>query len=1077
VTRIITYFLKNPLMGNTLMALLFVLGYFGFSSIKTTLLPEIEFRIITIQVIYPGSSPAEIEEGVITKVEEKLKSISGIERTTSTSSENIGLVTIEVLKGFNVDLVLRDVKNAVDGISSFPLGIEPPIIEKQEYVGFAINFSLTGTNDLRTLKRFSREVENDLLAIDGISKVDVRGFPEEEIEISFRAADLRKYKLTFDQAVRQISGTNLEVTGGKIKAPTEELVIRARNKGYLAEQLRDIIIQSNPSGGNIRLSQVANIKDQWEDVPTRSYINGEAAVVINVQNTLQEDMLEVTEKVRAYVEAFNQENTVVKATVIEDASEPLNDRIRLMVDNGLVGFLLVIVLLAFFLNWRLAFWVAIAIPISFAGMFIFAGMLGVTINMMSLFGMIIVVGILVDDGIVIAENIYQKFEQGMPAMEAAVKGTMEVLPAIFAAIITTVIAFSGFFFVDGSLGEFGIELAIVVIISLAFSLVEGTFILPAHVAYSKALQQKETQPNVLLQWLNSGMDFLRDRAYRPLLSFTMRHSLPMIAICVAGLAMTVGAFQGGFIRSTFFPTVPSERFTVELRLPAGVRESATMAVLDRIEKTAWALDARYSDSLFQGERPLFVKIEKSIGPATNQGVITVSLIGNEFRENLTARDLTAILRDKVGPVYEAESLQYRIRSAFGKPVDLSVLGNNYPELEKAANEITAQLKKLTDLRDVTNNNKEGLKEISIQLKPKAENLGLSLAEVIRQVRQGFFGAEVQRLQRGVDEVKVWVRYELEDRTDLSNLANMRIRTASGLAVPLAELADFSIERGLISIEHLNGQREVNIEAEVVDDNVSVSGVQTTIQHVILPPILSKYPSVSIEYGGESREQAKTMSTLLSTIAMIFLGIFFVILLTFKSISQTIIIFVIIPFGFIGIGLGHYLMDKPLSMVSLLGFTALIGILVNDALVFVTTFNDKIKEGKPFEQALHETGMSRFRPIVLTSVTTIAGLAPILLEKSQGAQLLIPMAISVAFGLLVVTVIILALIPALLNVSNGIKVWAISAWEGNTLARHQVEPAFPDRKQHILLITASAILAVTLFIGLAFLAFKLVEWVL
>lgn len=1063
-------------MGNTLMALIFVLGYFGFSSIKTTLLPEIEFRIITIQVIYPGSSPSEIEEGVVTKIEEKLKSISGIERTTSTSSENFGLVTIEVLKGFNVDLVLRDVKNAVDGISSFPLGIEPPIIEKQEYEGFAINFSLTGTSDLRTLKAFSREVENDLLAIDGISKVDVRGFPEEEIEISFRAADLRKYNLTFDQAVRQISGTNLEVTGGKIKAPTEELLIRARNKGYLAEELRDIIIQRSPSGGNIRLSQVADIKDQWEDVPTRSYINGEAAVVVIVQNTLQEDMLEVTEKVRQYVAAFNQKHTVVKATVIEDASEPLNDRIRLMVDNGMVGFLLVIILLAFFLNWRLAFWVAIAIPISFAGMFIFAGMLGVTINMMSLFGMIIVVGILVDDGIVIAENIYQKFENGMPPMEAAVKGTMEVLPAIFAAIITTVIAFSGFFFVDGSLGEFGIELAIVVIISLAFSLVEGTFILPAHVAYSKALQRKETQPNVLLKWLNSGMDFLRDTAYRPLLAFTMRHSLPMIAICVAGLIMTIGAFQGGFIRSTFFPTVPSERFTVELRLPAGARESSTMAVLDRIEKTAWELDARYSDSLFQGERPLFVKIEKSIGPATNQGVITVSLIGNEFRENLTARDLTSILRDAVGPVYEAESLQFRIRSAFGKPVDLSILGNNYQELEKASIEITEQLRTLSDLRDVTNNNKEGLKEISIQLKPKAENLGLSLAEVIRQVRQGFFGAEVQRLQRGVDEVKVWVRYELEDRTDLSNLADMRIRTASGLAVPLAELANFSIERGVISIEHLNGQREVNIEAEIVDDNVSVSGVQATIQNVILPPILNKYPSVSIEYGGESREQAKTMSTLLSTIAMIFLGMFFVILLTFKSISQTIIIFVIIPFGFIGIGLGHYLMDKPLSMVSLLGFTALIGILVNDALVFVTTFNDKIKEGKPFDQALHETGMSRFRPIILTSVTTIAGLAPILLEKSQGAQLLIPMAISVAFGLLVVTVIILALIPALLNVSNGIKVWAISAWEGDTLARHQVEPAFRDRKQYILLTSASAILAISLFSGLAFIAFKLVEWV-
>lgn len=1058
-------------MGNTLMILLFVLGYFGFAGIKTTLLPELEFRIITIQVVYPGASPAEVEEGIVIKIEEQLKSIGGIERTTSNSSENLGLVTVEVLKGFEVDLVLRDVKNAVDGISSFPLGMEPPIIEKQEYEGFAINFSLSGEVDLRTLKRFARAVESELLNIEGISKVELKGFPEEEIEISFREEVLRKYRLTFDQVVQRVRESNLELTGGKIKTEGEELLIRARNKRYVAEQLSDIPIVQDDRAGQVTLAELAEIRDKWEDIPSRSYINGQPSVIVIVQNTLQEDMLEVTDKVRAYIQHFNASHEEVKATIIEDASDPLNERIRLMIDNGLMGFVLVIILLAFFLHWRLAFWVAIAIPVSFAGMFIFAGMLGVTINMMSLFGMIIVVGILVDDGIVIAENIYQKFEAGMPPMQAALQGTLEVLPAIFAAIITTVVAFSGFFFVDGSLGEFGVELAIVVIISLIFSLVEGTFILPAHVAYSKALQEPEARPNPILHWLNSGMTYLRDRIYRPVLRFAMKQSLPMVAICVAGLALTVGAFQGGWIRSTFFPTVPSERFTVELRLPAGAREEVTMGVLDRIEQTANQLNAEYTDRLFAGEMPLFTKIEKSIGPTTNQGIITVSLIGNEFREELSTRDITAIMRQELGPVDEAESLQFRIRSAFGKPVDISVLSNNYEELVGAATAIEAALHKIGDLRDVTNNNREGLKEINIQLKPKADNLGISLGAVIRQVRNAFFGAEVQRLQRGVDEVKVWVRYASTDRSDIQQLAQMRIRTASGLAVPLADIADFSVERGVMSIGHLNGQREINLEAEIENDNVSVSGVQSVIQNRILPPILEKYPSVSIEYGGESREQAKTMSTLIEVIAMIFLGIFFIILLTFKSVSQTIIIFVIIPFGGIGIGLGHYLMDTALSMVSLLGFTALIGILVNDALVFVTTFNDKIKAGQAFEAALFETGLARFRPIVLTSITTIAGLAPILLEKSQGAQLLIPMAISVAYGLLIVTVIILALIPALLVISNTIKISVISLWEGQAMSRNEVEPAYPGRKSYYLLTTAAALIVVAAFAMLTFLAFQ------
>jgi len=1081
VTRIIKYFLENPIVGNMLMIAIFLLGFMGFLNMKSTLLPELDARLITIQLIYPGSSPEEVEEGIVSKIEENLKGLTGIERYTSLSQENSGLISINVLKGFDTDLILRDVKNAVDQINSFPQDMEAPIIAKQEYQGFAINFALSGAVDLQTLKERSRQVEKELLGIDGISKIRIEGFPAEEIEISFRETDLRQYQLTFDQAVSQIRSANLEVTGGRIISDREEMQIRARNKKYIAQDLREIVLKSSESGGVIRLHQVADIKDQWEDSPNRSYLNGEKAVVITVFNTIREDMLDITTDIRNYVKQYNQQHSVIKATIIQDASDTLNERISLMTDNGILGFILVVLLLALFLNWRLAFWVALAIPISFAGTFIFLGHLGVTINLMSLFGMIIVIGILVDDGIVIAENIFQKYEEGMEPMKAALEGTMEVLPAVFSAIVTTAVAFSGFFFVDGSLGEFGIELAVVVIISIAFSLLEGAFILPAHVAHSNALRTGKHKPNKLLRLFNGLMSFLGEKAYKPVLQFAMNYSFPMIAICIASLALVIGAFNGGVIRSTFFPAIPSERFIVDLKLPAGTREARTNEILAKIEAVAWELNAelssptgRYQSFGFKGNQDVFQKLVRSIGPTPNVGSLTCFLIPNEQRGDLSARDLTAILRERVGPVYEAESLQYRIRSAFGKPVDISLLGSNYAQLEKATQAVEAELRMIPDLRDVFNNNKEGLKEVNIDLKPQAYNLGLTLGEVIRQVRQGFFGGEVQRLQRGTDEVRVWVRYQAADRSDIAALADMQIRSPSGLTVSLEEIATFSIERGVSKITHLDGKREVNIEAAVVDNKVSVTDVLAQIRDSIMPDILAQYPNVEVSYNGESREQEKTLASMKGTVMIILLLIFFIIALTFKSISQTLVVFIIIPFGFVGVGIGHYWMDLPISMVSLLGFIALIGVLVNDALVFVTTFNDKIKKGILFEEALYATGMARFRPIILTSVTTIAGLLPILLEKSLGAQLLIPMAVSMAFGLMIVTVIILAMVPALLNISNGIKVGAMSVWEGKAFSRTLVEPAATQRQQNLVIVAIGGILAVAVFAGLILLAIKLAE---
>jgi len=1056
------------------MFFLFMVGFFGLINLKSTLIPEIDARLITIQVVYPGSSPAEIEEGVITKIEENIKGLDGVERMASISSENAGIISINVLKGYETDLVLRDVKNAVDEINSFPTDMERPVIAKRDYLGFAMNFALSGKVDLRMLKNVSRKVEQELLAIDGITKVDISGFPEEEIEISFRESDLRRYQLSFDEALNRVRANNLEITGGKIKSDQEELLIRANNKKYLAQDLRGIVVKTNPDGGVVRLHEVADIEDQWEeDVPSRSYLNGQPAVVMTVSNTIREDVLQITEEVRNYLKDFNQKNTIVQASIIEDGSEVLNDRINLLRDNGIIGFILVVLILALFLNWRLAFWVGLAIPTSFAGMLIFVGYFGVTINLMSLFGMIIVIGILVDDGIVIAENIYQKYEEGMPPMQAALEGTLEVLPAVFGAIITTVIGFSAFFFIDGSMGEFGIELAIVVIISLIFSLVEGALILPAHVAHSKALKSRDLAPNIILRSFSRLMDFLRDKTYKPVLEFAVNFPFPMIAICVAGLAISIGAMQGGVIRNTFFPNMPAERFFVDLKMPAGTRAEVTTEILERIETGALALNKTFAEERFGDGVDLFVNMVRKVGPKSNQGQLIISLLPTEERGELTAIDLTGVLRDKVGKIYEAESLQYRVQGAFGKPVDISVLGMDEEALTKAVEELERSLKKMKDIRDVVANNFEGLKEINLALTPKAENLGFTLGEVIRQVRQGFFGGEIQRLQRGVDEVKVWVRYQSEDRSDINSLANMHIRNPMGLSVPLGELADFSIARGVTNIYHMDGQREIRIEAEAANSKVSISGVLSEIAEIVVPPILEKYPSVSISYNGQSREQKKTMSSMKMVVSLAFAIIFFIIVLTFKSVSQALIVFAIIPFGFVGVSLGHYLMDLPVSIVSLLGLVALIGILVNDALVFITTFNDKIKSGASFSDALYHTGMSRFRPIVLTSVTTIVGLGPIVLEKSLGAQLVIPMAVSVAYGLLIVTVIILAMIPALLQVSNDIKVAALTIWEGESVNPSEVEPAFENRKYNIVITALIALLVLALFYAFIYLAWWLV----
>jgi multidrug efflux pump subunit AcrB len=1073
---LVRFFIRYPIAGDLLMVLLIISGIFGLVNMRSTFFPEVESRIITIQTVLPGASPEEIEEGIILKIEENLKGVTGVERVSSVSQENSGVITVEALKSYNTEKVLDDVRNAVDRIPSFPAGMEPPVVFRQENLGFAISFSISGDTDLRTLKQFARQTQNELLAIDGISKVSLNGFPEEEIEIAFREKDLEAYQLTFVEAELAIRAANLDITGGTVKGTREELLIRARNKGYFADELREIPLRISATGAIVQLHQVATIRDRWADNPNRSWMNHQPSVVITVNNTLTEDMLTITEKVRGYVEGFNQQNNLVKATIVRDGSEVLQQRIDLLTRNGLIGFLLVLLFLSLFLNWRLAFWVALAIPISFAGMFLMAYWLDITINVISLFGMIVVVGILVDDGIVIAENVYQYYERGVPRAKAALEGTLAVLPAVFVAILTTVIAFSCFAFLDGRIGDIFSVLGVVVILSLVFSLVEGVFILPAHIAHSAALSP-DRRSNKVQRYFEGVMRWMRDDIYAPVLRFSLRYPISVLIGFTVSLFLSFGLVQGGFVKTTVFPFIPRDNINIVMKMPAGTREHITRDVLLRIQDVVEEVNREFGETYFAGELTPVVNIELKLGPTTYEGALDLALLDSERRDTITSTMISQAIRDRLGPVPEAEVLTFGQPSPFGRPVSLSLLGNDPASLKAALREIQQELESLSELRDVTNNNQEGLQEIHISLREKAKGLGISLRDVISQVRQGFFGAEVQRLQRGEDEVRVWVRYGEEDRDDISRLGDMRIRLPDGKAVPLAELAELHVRRGVIAIYHLDGLREIRVEADISRPDVSVTDLNEDIRTNVIPRILANYPTVKASFEGQNREQMKTIRSARIVLPVMLLLMFFTVAVTFRSLSQTLAVFALIPFGFIGVVSGHWILGLQISLFSFLGILALIGIQVNDALVLVTTFNQQIKKGDRVLRALYESSLSRFRPIILTTMTTVAGLGPLLLEKSFQAQFLIPMAASVAFGLVLVTTLTLFMLPSMLLLINRIKGWAVAQWEGYHPDPRLLEPSREGRISYLWLWIFFGLLSVVAFLGIVMLTLKLTQFLI
>jgi len=1048
--KIIQKFVEYPVYANIVIAIVLLLGVFSYSSMNKSFFPETESRMISISVFYPGASPVEMEEGVTSRIEEAVRGLIGIKEINSTSVENRSTVSIETTGEYPIDEILLEVKNAVDGISSLPSAAERPIVSKQRSRAFAMFLTLGAAEGhdigLMALKEHAQRVEEDFLNSGVISQVSLSGYPQPEISVEIPEEELLRYNLSFDDIISAIQNNNQDISGGEIKSSEEELLIRLRSRSTDTDKLANIIVGARRNGGFLRINDIGTVKKTFADTPNESYVNGRLAASIRIEKLPEEDLQEITEYVDAYIDDFNEMDQGVEIRVSRAFYDILQSRLKLLTGNGLTGLALVVISLSLFLNTRLSFWVSFGIPFSFLGMFILAGLNGVTINMISLMGMLLVIGILVDDGIVVAENIFVHFEEGKSPARAAVDGTMEVLPAVLTSVTTTMVAFAPLLFLSGTNMEMMTQLALVVIFALFFSLIEAFLILPAHLGNRKVLNRERLRKRNtgFKQYFERFIIWMRDDIYHYVLQWLIKWRHAVIGIPIALFLITAGLFMGGHIRNTFFPAVDFDNFSLNIAFTPGDGVARTREVMDEFELAVWEVNEDLKKELGMQE-DIIETVNKNIGSAFSGqesgshagslGVYPRDLEGLP----LTGFDIAARLRMKIGPVPEARKYSVGGRNRWGSPVSVGLMSKNLEELELAKDYLMDRLSELPQLKDINENIALGKQEVRLDLKPKAYFLGLNEILIARQVRQGFYGGQAQRLQEGRDELRVWVRYPKTDRLSLGQMENMKIKTGMG-EYPLVELTDYHLERGPVSIKRFNGSREIRVEAETVDPYAPVPAILEQIENDIMPDVLSQYPGVRYLFQGQSKSSNEAMSKALYYFALAFIVIIMLLLILFRSTSKVVIVLFMIPLSMLGVFWGHGIHGQPLSIMSLWGMVALTGVIINDAIVFLTKFDGLLLSGKSVVDAVTGAGKSRLRPILLTSLTTTIGLFPLILEQSRQAQFLIPMAISLAYGVAIGTVFILIFFPVLIMLLNDFNVFLRGLWTGIKPAREDVEAA-------------------------------------
>lgn len=1053
--KIISEFVKTPFYANIIIAVILIGGIFSYTQMSKSFFPDMTSRHIMINVMYPGASPVEMEEGITSRIEEACRGLVGIKEITSTSSENMATISIETTGEYDIDETLMEVKNNVDGISSLPVDAERPIIYKRRAMSMAAFVTLEGDVDNLTMRSYYNKIEADLLSSGVVSQVSPMGAVEPEISVEINEEELLRYNLTLTDISNAIRMNNQDISGGLIKNDREEFLIRLRSRSTDPDKIGNIILRANPNGSYIRIRNVATVKKQQPIDFYPTYSKGKKVITLMVNKLPEEDLEEIHHFLIDYIEKFNAKDQGVELAMAFSFLEVLGDRLDMLVKNGLIGLALVLLTLTLFLNLRLSAWVAWGIPSAFLAAFIVANLIGITINMMSLFGFLLVLGILVDDGIVIGENIFTHFEKGKSPMRAAVDGSMEVVPAVSTSILTTVLAFTPFLLITGMM-EMMRDMGVIVILTLLFSLIEAFFVLPGHVGNHGVLRRKENEKKFFLRRvMDSFMTWLRESVYAKLMVHVLKWRYIYLFVPVFLILLTVGLLRGGFIRTTIFPNMAPDMFNVNLAFVPGSGEAKTKKYLDMFEEQVYKLDKQLQEE-FNDSAPFIDAVYSTVGNAFNGqeiGSHAGSLMifprnSEDLPEGFSSLQIQARLRKMIGDVPEAELFNIRGENRFGKPVSISLLSSNLIELDSAKTFLKREMSKMPELKDVKDNNAQGKIEVRIKLKPKAYFLGLTEQQIVGQIRAAFYGEQAQRLQEGRNEYRIWVRYPEDNRKRLGQLERMKIKTPAG-NFPLSEICDYKYERGPVQIKRYNGERESRVEADLSDPYASVTDILASINKNIIPELKEKYPGVRNLSQGQAKEGREFATQVGTYFGIAFILMIVILMLHFRSTQQPLIILLVIPLSILGAFWGHGIHGVQVSMLSFIGMIALTGVIINDSVVFLSRYNQLLQSGMKVYDAIIESGKSRIRPIILTTITTSAGLFPLIFERSFQAQFLIPMAISLAYGVAVGTFFILVFFPLLIYVLNDLRVRFSRLWNNDSeISREEVEFAVRYQRRKI-----------------------------
>jgi multidrug efflux pump subunit AcrB len=989
---------------------------------------------VTVSTVYPGASPAEVEASITNRIEEQLEGIQGVKRIRSTSAEGASAVTVELLAGEDVRSRLDDIRAAVDAIDTLPGEAEEPTVKQVEISKRVLNLAVAGDVDEWTLKRIARDVRDEVVALPSVSEADLDLARPFEVTIEVSESQLRRFGLTFDEVVRAVRQSSLDLPGGSLKTETGEILLRAKGQAYWAEDFGNIALVTRSDGTRLVLGDVARVVDAFEESDQRARFDGHPALLVSVYRVGGQRSIQISNEVRRYAEqAQARMPDGVTLTVWSDSSEVLSDRLNTMIRNARGGFLLVVLILALFLRLRLAMWVSLGIPISFLGAVAVMPHLGMSVNFVSLLGFIVVLGIVVDDAIVVGENTHTQQSKMGKKLLGAIRGAQTIVVPVTFGVLTTVAAFAPLAFLPGPMGRMTRVVPIIVISCLLFSLLESLFILPSHLAHGRKPLDAQPTTAVSRRWrsfqesIARGLAYAIGDLYRPTLERALEWRYLTVAIALSLLIVTSGLVAGGWLKFVFQESVEADFIVADLTMTQGTPAHVTAEVVGRIERALFDLRDEVDAKRVTAQRSVFPHVMSVVGlqpfaagrggfsgggsgGASNMGEVQAEVVSFREREEGVA-ELTRRWREAVGEIPGAVELDFESSLIdIGSPLEIELSGYDLHKLQLAAADTRHLLASYPGVFDVSDSFRGGKQELEYQILPSAETLGLTLSDLARQLRQGFYGAEAQKIQRGRDEVKVMVRYPLDERRSLSDVERMRVRSADGTEVPFSRVARATLGTGFSTIRHVDRRRVVTVTADVDPAVANPNEIVRSLKRGALEDTLAAYPHVHHSFEGEQAEQRDFLRAQLIGMAASLLVIYVLLAVPLGSYLQPLIIMSAIPFGFVGAAWGHLLLGYKLTMYSVIGLVALAGVVVNSSLVLVDYVNRLVGSGTPLHEALSEAGQARFRAILLTSLTTFAGLTPLMLETSMQARFMIPMAISIAFGVLFSSFITLFLVP-------------------------------------------------------------------